>query len=168
MNEMKEIKVGKVVLNIGVGQGGKELTNAEKVLEKITGKSPVRTQAKQTNQTFDLREGTPIGCKVTLRDEAAVENLEKLLDVKGKEIKRSSFDNYGNFSFGIDEHIEIPDMDYDPNVGIFGFDVAVRLVRPGFRVKERRKRPSSIPDSHLINKDEAIEFVEEEFGVKVV
>ena len=168
MNQMKEIEVGKVSLNIGVGEGGKKLSNAENVLQKVAGQEPVRTYAERTNQTLDIREGSPIGCKVTLRGDLAIETLEKLLEVKGNEVKESSFDKEGNFSFGIDEHIEIEGMEYDPSIGIFGMDVNVNLVRPGFRIKKRRRQPRSIPSSHRINKDEAIEFVERELGVEVV
>ncbi len=168
MNSMREIRVGKVVLNIGVGKGGRDLTNAENVLEKVAGQEPVRTETKQTNQTWEIREGTPIGCRVTLRGESAIETLEKLLGVVGNEINESSFDEEGNFSFGIDEHIEIPELEYDPDMGIFGIDVVVNLVRPGFRIRKRRREPKKIPKSHRINKEEAIEYVEQEFDVKVV
>lgn len=168
MNSMKEIGVGKVVLNIGVGKGGRELSNAEQVLRDIAGQKPVRTYAKQTNQTLGIREGTPVGCKVTLRGQRSLEVLDRLLNVKGHEIKKSSFDGNGNFSFGIDEHIVIPDMEYDPSAGIFGMDVSVNLVRPGFRVKRRKREPRKVPEGHRINKEEAIEFVEEELGVQVI
>ncbi len=168
MNSMKEIKLGKVVLNMGIGQGGRELSNAENVLQKIAQQTPVRTYARQTNQTLGVRQGTPVGCKVTLRKRKAEKTLENLLNVKGNELKESSFDSNGNFSFGIEEHIEIPEMDYDPDVGIFGMDVNVNLVRPGFRIKKRKRKPRKIPESHRINKEEAIEFVEQELGVQVV
>lgn len=167
VNPMKEIKLGKVVLNMGIGQGGRELTNAEEVLKKIANQEPVRTYAEQTNQTLGVRQGTPIGCKVTLRKEKAKNTLERLLEVKGDELNGSSFDSYGNFSFGVEEHIEIPGMDYDPDVGIFGMDVSVNLVRPGFRIKKRKRKPRKIPKSHRINKEEAIDFVEQELGVEV-
>lgn len=168
MNSMRDIEVGKISLNIGVGQGGKELSNAEGVLQKVANQEPARTYAKQTNQTFEIREGTPVGCKVTLRGEKALDILGTLLEVKGNEVKESSFDREGNFSFGIDEHIEIPGMEYDPSIGIFGMDVNVNLVRPGFRIKKRRREPSSIPSHHRINKDEAVEFVKRELEVEVV
>ncbi|KXB06587.1 50S ribosomal protein L5, partial [candidate division MSBL1 archaeon SCGC-AAA382C18] len=142
--------------------------NAEDVLEKVAGQTPVRTEAEQTNQTLEIREGTPIGCKVTLRGESAIETLEKLLGVVGNEIKESSFDKEGNFAFGIDEHIEIPEMEYDPDMGIFGMDVVVNLVRPGFSIRKRRRESKTIPKSHRINKEEAIEFVKQKFDVKVV
>ncbi|MFW5912503.1 MAG: 50S ribosomal protein L5 [Candidatus Hadarchaeota archaeon] len=168
MNPMKNIKIGKAVLNIGVGHGGRELSEAENVLEELANQEPVRTFAKQTNQTWGVREGSPVGCKVTVRKQPAVDLLKKLLEVRGNEIKESSFDDSGNFSFGIDEHIEIPKMEYDPDVGIFGLDVSVDLVRPGFRVAKRRREPKKIPSSHRIDKEEAIEFVEENLEVRVV
>lgn len=168
MNSMREIKVEKVVLNIGVGKGGKDLSNAEEILQEIASQNPVRTYAKQTSQTFGVRKGTPIGCKLTLRGDSSVDILEKLLGVRGNQISGSSFDDHGNFSFGIEEHIEIPEMEYDPSVGIYGMDVNVNLTRPGFRIKKRRRQPRPIPDSHRINKEEAIEFVKQEFGVQVV
>lgn len=168
MNVMREIKVGKVVINMGVGEGGRKLSNAEGVLKEITGQTPARTYAKQTNQTIGIREGTPVGCKVTLRKERAIANLKKLLKVKGMEIKESSFDENGNFSFGIKEHIEIPDLEYEPDIGIFGMDVNVSLERPGFRIKKRRRRPRPVPKSHRIDKEEAVEFVEQNLNVEVV
>ncbi|KXB01043.1 50S ribosomal protein L5 [candidate division MSBL1 archaeon SCGC-AAA259O05] len=167
-NPMKEIKVEKVVLNIGVGKGGKDLSNAEKILEEVAGQRPVRTHAKQTSQTFGFREGAPVGCKVTLRGDSAVQTLDKLLTVRGNELNESSFDEHGNFSFGIDEHIEIQGMDYDPEVGIFGMDVSVNLVRDGSRVKKRRRQSSSVASSHRVDKEEAIEFVKDKFDVRVV
>ncbi len=167
MNVMKDINLGKIVLNMGVGEGGRELSKAETVLEEIAGQKPVRTYAKRTNQTLGVRGGTPIGCKVTLRDEKADEVLDKLLQVKGYSVDESSFDSDGNFSFGIKEHIEIPGMEYDPDTGIFGLDVNVNLVRPGFRISKRRRKPRKVPDSHRIDKEEAIEFARENLGIEV-
>ncbi len=168
MNTMKDIEIGKVVLNMGIGEGGRELSKAEGVLEDIAGQEPVRTYAVQTNQTLEVREGTPLGCKVTLRDEKAENILDKLLEIKGYELDESSFDRTGNFSFGIDEHIEISGMEYDPSLGIYGMDVNVNLVRPGFRIKRRKRKPKKISNSHRIDKEEAIDFVEEELDVEVV
>ena len=67
MNVMRNVQVGKVVLNIGVGEGGDKLEKAEKVLTMFSGKKPIRTISKTTNRELGLRKGVPIGCKVTLR-----------------------------------------------------------------------------------------------------
>ncbi|MBS3815241.1 MAG: 50S ribosomal protein L5 [Hadesarchaea archaeon] len=165
---MREIRVGKASLNIGVGMGGKKLSKAEGVLEEIVDQEPVRTYAKRTNKDFEITQGTPVGCKVTLRGEKAVSVLDRLLKAVGREINESSIDRNGNFSFGVDEHIEISGMEYNPEIGIYGLDVSVSLVRPGFRIKNRRRNPSKIPESHQIDKSETIQFLEENFSVEVV
>lgn len=167
MNQMRRIKVEKVTLNIGVGVGGKDLSNAEMILKEISDQNPVRTYAKRTNKDFGIRQGAPIGCKVTLRGEKAVSTLEKLFEARGNELPESSFNGGGNFSFGIKEHIEVPKIEYDPDVGIYGMDVCVSLARPGYRIKNRRIRPRSIPHSIRIDKEEAINFVKQKFGVQV-
>lgn len=167
MNLMRELEIEKVTLNIGVGEGGKALSNAEKVLEEISGQKPVRTRAKQTHRDFGIRKDAPIGCKVTLRGERALSTLKRLFEAKDK-ISKSSFDNTGNFSFGIKEHINIPEMEYDPDIGIYGMDVCVSLSRPGYRIKHRRRLNRSIPKSHQIKKEEAIGFVQQNFDIQVV
>lgn len=167
MNSMRELEIEKVTLNIGVGEGGKALSNAEKVLEEISNQKPVRTRAKQTHRDFGIRKGAPIGCKITLRGEKAFSTLKKLFDAKDK-ISKSSFDGTGNFSFGIKEHIDIPGMKYDPDIGIYGMDVCVTLSRPGYRIKKRRQQPRSIPKSHRIKKEEAIDFMQKNFDIQVV
>jgi len=168
MNPMRRIHVDKVTVNIGVGESGQRLVNAEKVLELLTGQKPVRTYAKKTIQTFGIRKGEAIGCKVTLRGERAVEFLRKALSVVNNRLSERQFDEFGAFSFGIREHIDFPDVSYDPEIGIFGMDVCVTLARPGYRVARRKIKRSKIGRSHRVTKEEAIRFVSEEFGVEVV
>lgn len=168
MNPMRRIYVDKVTVNIGVGESGQRLVNAEKVLELLTGQKPVRTYAKKTIQTFGIRKGEPVGCKVTLRGERAVEFLRKALSVVNNRLSERQFDEFGAFSFGIREHIDFPDVSYDPEIGIFGMDVCVTLARPGYRVARRKIKRSKIGRSHRVTKEEAIKFVSEEFGVEVV
>jgi large subunit ribosomal protein L5 len=165
---MREIKVEKVVLNIGVGEGGEKLAKAESVLEKITDQKPARTYAKSTIRDWGVKKGSPIGCKVTLRGQKAEEILNKLFDAVERRVRKDSFDGQGNFSFGIREHIDIPGISYDPAVGIFGMDVCVSLGRPGYRVKWRRRASRRIPPSHLISEEEAIDFITKKFGVEIV
>ncbi len=166
-NPMRRLKIAKVTVNIGVGEGGERLAKAEKLLERITGQKPVRTYARVTNQTFGIRKGLPIGCKVTLRRERAIEFLKKAFDAIDYKLKASYFDNEGNFSFGIKEHIDLPGEKYDPNVGIFGMDVCVTIERPGFRIKHRRIRKTKVPKKHRVTKEEAIEFIKNMFNVKI-
>ncbi|MEM3003749.1 MAG: 50S ribosomal protein L5, partial [Candidatus Bathyarchaeia archaeon] len=83
-------------------------------------------------------------------------------------LKASSFDEYGNFAFGIREHIEIPKTRYVPELGIYGMDVTVTLERPGYRVKRRSIHRSDVGRSHLIDRGEAIEFVKQRFGAEIV
>ena len=164
-HEMREPRVEKVVVHMGIGQGGRELANAEEILAEITGQDPVRTSAKGTITEFDIREGDPIGAKVTLRDEAAGEFLEKALPTVS--LSSSQFDQTGNFSFGVAEHTEFPSQEYDPNVGIYGLDVTVNLVRPGYRVAKRDKASRQIPAAHRLDPDDAVAFVESTYDVEV-
>lgn len=165
--EMKNLEIGKIVVNMGVGSSGEELINAEGIIEEITGQEPIRTEAKQTLPNFGIREGEPIGCKVTLRGQKARDFLEKVFEVKRNEIKDKSIDKHGNFSLGIDEHTNFPEMEYDPNIGIFGLDISVRMERPGYRV-EKKSNKKEIDDSHKISPEETKEYLENEFNVEVV
>ncbi|APW98802.1 50S ribosomal protein L5 [Halobiforma lacisalsi AJ5] len=164
-HEMREPRVEKVVVHMGVGQGGRELGKAEDIIEEITGQESVRTQAKETEPDFGIRQGDPIGTKVTLRGEDAHEFLEKALPLA--EISESQFDDTGNFSFGIEEHTEFPSQEYDPNVGIYGLDVTVNLVRPGYRIAKRDKATRSIPSSHRLTTEDAVAFLESTFDATV-
>ncbi len=164
-HEMREPVVEKVVVHMGVGTGGRELANAEGILEEITGQRSVRTEAKRTKPEFGIRQGDPIGAKVTLRGEDARAFLETALDIA--DISGGQFDETGNVSFGIEEHTEFPDQEYDPNIGIFGMDVTVNLVRPGYRVKKRDIASRSIPATHRLDAPAAIAYVNSEFDAAI-
>ncbi|TKR26082.1 50S ribosomal protein L5 [Natronomonas salsuginis] len=164
-HEMREPTVEKVVVHMGVGRGGEPLALAEDILAEVAGQRPVRTTAKRTIQDFNVREGDPIGAKVTLRGEAAAEFLETALPLA--ELRESQFDETGNFSFGVEEHTDFPSQEYDPDIGIFGLDVTVNLVRPGYRVRKRDKVARPIPANHQLTAEDAIAFLESSFDIDV-
>jgi large subunit ribosomal protein L5 len=164
-HEMREPRIEKVVAHMGVGHGGEDLQDAERILEAVTGQGSVRTRAKNTVGEFNIREGDPIGAKVTLREEAAREFLATALPLA--DISASQFDETGNVSFGVEEHTSFPSQEYDPDVGIYGLDVTASLVRPGYRVSKRDQRTRSIPSGHRLNAEDAIAFLEAEFDVEV-
>ncbi|KKN48952.1 hypothetical protein LCGC14_0647660 [marine sediment metagenome] len=165
---MRKPYLEKIVLNIGVGVGGEELEKAASVLKQITGKDPVKTLSKVNVKEFNLRIGRPIGCKITIRRQEAEKLLKRLLIVNNNKMLRKSFDNFGNFGFGIDEHIKIPQTEYEADIGLWGLDVCGRIVRPGMRVKTRRKSRSKVSRHHYIAKAEAHYFLKQNFGVDIV
>lgn len=166
-NPMREVRIGKVVINIAVGKSGERLEKAAKLLEMITGQKPSRRKAKKTIRGFGIYRGEPIAVVTTLRKKKALEILKLLLQAKGSTLKASSFDERGNVSFGIKEHIDIPGMKYDPEIGIFGMDVCVQLERPGYRVARRKRARSKVGKNHLVTKEEAINFFRNVLGVEV-
>mgnify|MGYP001593180823 FL=1 len=145
MNIMQKIKVEKISLNIGTGGPGVELEKALKLLAKITNKKPVETKTKKRIPTWGLRPDLAIGARVTLRGKEAVELLKRLFNAVDDELPSSKFDNEGNFAFGVPEYINIPGVTYDAALGIVGFEVAVTLQRPGFRIKRRKIKQKKIP-----------------------
>ncbi|QCJ46162.1 MULTISPECIES: 50S ribosomal protein L5 [Haloprofundus] len=165
VHEMRQARVEKVVVHMGIGQGGRELANAEDIIEAVTGQQSVRTTSKRAGQDFGVRIGTPVGAKVTLRGETAHEFLETALPLA--DLSESNFDDTGNFSFGVEEHTEFPSQEYDPEIGIYGLDVTVNLVRPGYRVAKRDQVTRSIPSSHRLTPEDAVSFLEESFDVEV-
>jgi len=168
-NPMKKPKLEKIVLNIGVGSAGEELERAQAVLEAITGRKAVKTISKKNVKEFNLRIGRPIGTKVTVRGKEAEKLLKRLLIVTNNKILRKSFDHYGNFGFGVSEHITIPGIEYDNLIGIWGLDVIGRIVRPGMRVKTRKQpKRARIPKHHYVSREEAQYFLKENLGVEIV
>ena len=165
---MLKPRIEKVVVNLSVGKSGEPLEKASKVLKELTNQTPVKKKAKKSIRDFGLRKGEAIACVVTLRRQAAIDFLKKVMPVVDNKISRSSFDRQGNFAFGIKEHIEIAGVKYDPDVGIFGMDVCVSVNRPGNRVKIRRKHKAHIGSKHLLTPEESITFVKQTLGVEIV
>lgn len=166
-NKMRQIRIQKVTLNMGVGQAGEKLDKALKLLNSITGRKPIQTKTMRRIPTWGLRPKLPIACKVTLRKQKADEVLKRLFVAVDNKINPKKFDEYGNFSFGIPEYIDIPNVDYDPEIGITGLEAAVTLERPGFRITKRKVKSRKIPSRHRITKEEAISFLREKYGITI-
>ena len=127
-------KMSKVVINIGVGEAvkdSKKIDSAIKDITAITGQKPIVTRAKNAIATFKLREGMPIGVKVTLRKSHMYEFVDRLINVALPRVRDfrglngKSFDGNGNYSMGIKEQIVFPEIDYDNIDTIRGMDICV-------------------------------------------
>ena len=131
---MQAPKVDKIVINMGVGeavQNTKSLDSAVEELQTIAGQKPVITKAKKSIAGFRLREGMPIGCKVTLRGERMYDFLDKLIaislprvrDFRG--VSKKSFDGRGNYTLGVKEQLIFPEIDYDKVSKVRGMDIVI-------------------------------------------
>jgi len=165
-SNMKQISLEKVVINIGVGKSGEPLERAKNALEELTSRKPTQCSAKNNVRDFGIHKGEPIGAKVTLRNTEALEFTKRIIESKSNKLQKSSFDNYGNISIGIREHIDIPGAKYNPDIGIFGMNVCISLSRPGYRILNK-SNPRKLGKKHRISKYEAIEFFEN-LGVEMV
>ena len=168
MSSPRDVHVEKVVVNIGVGEAGERLTKACKVLEMVTGQKPVQTVSKTVNRDLGIREGMPLGCKVTLRGDAAIDFVKQALTIREMRVPEYSFDKEGNMSFGISDYTDFEGMKYDPEIGIFGMDISVVLRRPGNRITQRALLKRRIPKSHRVDRDEAIQYMKDNFQVQVI
>jgi large subunit ribosomal protein L5 len=165
---MRRISIGKVVINIGVGKSGEAVERARKVLEQITSQKPNQRKAKKSIRDFGTHKGEPIGLVVTTRgQEKCKELITRLLVAREKKMNSSSFDERGSVSFGLKEHIEIPGIRHDPEIGIWGMNVSVLLERPGYRVSRRLRKSASLGKSHVVTKEEAMDYFKREFGVAI-
>ena len=133
-NSMQVPKVQKITLNMGVGKAvgdKKALEKAQNDLEKIAGQKPVMTKAKKSVASYKIREGFPIGCKVTLRKTRMYELLDRLINIALPRVRdfrgldKKSFDGNGNYSIGVKEQIIFPEIDFDNIDTIRGLDITI-------------------------------------------
>ncbi len=167
MNAMKEIKIEKITLNNGAGKDQAKLEKGIMLLKNITGLVPVKTFSKKRIPEWGLRVGLPIGCKITLRGGKAIELLKRLFGAVDNKLSEKQFDNEGNIAFGIREYIDIPDVKYDPKIGVVGLEVCITLERAGFSIKRRAAKKKKIPSRHKISKKDSIEFIQKKFDINV-
>lgn len=158
-NVMRNIKIEKIVLS--VGGTGEYLEKGFKLLEILTGRKPTKTKSRKRIPSLGVRPGLEIGCVVTLRKDYE-ELLKKLLIAVDNTLKRKQISE-NNFSFGVQEYIEIPGMEYHREIGIMGFDVTIVFKRAGRRVRLRKIKQGKIPIRQVITKEEIIKFMEDHF-----
>jgi large subunit ribosomal protein L5 len=167
-NRWRQLRIVKVVVNIGVGESGDRRAKAEKVLTMVAKQKPVATRSHATNRDFGIRVGQEIGVKVTLRRDPAVDFLRRAFEARDNQFDPDSVDADGNFSFGIRDYTDFTGMKYDPAIGIFGMDISVEVGRAGWRVRDRRAKPSSLPPHVRVTADETRQFLVEKFGVTLL
>ena len=133
-NEMMIPKLEKIVINVGCGEAvadSKKIKSVLSELEKISGQKPVATVAKKSIATFKLRDGMPIGAKVTLREAQMYEFLDRLVNIALPRVRDfrgvspKSFDGRGNYAMGLKEQIVFPEIDYDDVADVRGMDIVI-------------------------------------------
>lgn len=163
-NKMREIEIEKVVLSIG--GVADELDKGTRLLELITERKAIKTLSKKRIPSFGIRPGLEIGCKVTLRGKKAKEVLIRLLKSIDNKIAKKQIDDE-DFSFGIEEYIEIPGLEYQRDLGMRGLSVTVVFKRKGKRVKLKKIKRGKIPKRQRVTREEIIEFLKNKFKVEI-
>jgi len=165
--DVKSPRIQKVTVHMSIGESGELLQKAADLLEEIVGQKPVFKMAKNTNRDFGIRKGEAIAVAVTLRGQGAEDFLIRAFEALENKLPKGNFDEYGNFAFGIKEHIDLPGIRYDPKIGIFGMDVCVTMDRIGYRIARRKYNKKKIKPKYRISKEDGILFIKERYGVDI-
>lgn len=160
MSKMNEIKIEKVLLSAGAT--GDELAKASKLLELLSGMKAQIIASTKRIPDFGVRPGLEVGTRVTLRGKKAIELLKRLLGAVNNELRRKQAAR-NHLSFGIKEYIEIPEIEYQREIGIRGLNVDVVFSRSGLRVKRRKIKTGKVPKKQHVSQEEIIKFMEENF-----
>jgi len=163
-NVMRIPKIEKVVLN--VGGVGEKLEKGVILLQKFSGKKPVKIVAKKRIPTWGVRPGLELGTKVTIRGPEAEELIRRALPAINNTLKEKQI--RPNFvSFGVPEYIEIPGMEYIREVGIMGFEITITFVRSGRRVNLKKVKNGKVRRQN-VTVEEIIKIMEDKFKTKIL
>jgi large subunit ribosomal protein L5 len=168
MTSMCDLKIEKITLNVGAGKDQALLEKGMKLLKLLTGIDPIKTVTKKRIPSWGLRPGLPVGCKITIRDKKKINDMiMRLLKAKEQKLPLSCFDDYGNVSFGLHEYIDIPGIEYDPDIGIIGFEISITFEKSGYSIKRKSFGKKKIGKKHLIKREETMAFMKENFNVDI-
>jgi large subunit ribosomal protein L5 len=164
-NPMRDIKIEKVVLS--VGGTGEDLEKGVKLLKILSGgRKPSKRQSKKRIPSLGVRPRLEVGTVVTIRKKPE-ETLKRMLAAVDNRVKKKQVSE-NNFSFGIEEYIEVPGMEYQRDIGIMGFDITVVFKRTGRRVRLKKIKRGKIPKRQAISREEIIKFMEDNFQTNFV
>ncbi len=164
MNLKREIKIEKVVLSAGAT--GEKLERAVRLMKIITGMNPKIVKSNKRIPSFGVRPGLETGVKVSIRREKIAPLLKRLLQSVNTEIKESQIE-INHFSFGIEEYIEIPGLEYQRELGILGLNVTVDFTRDGKRVERKKIKRGKIPKRQEVSREEIKEYMIKNFNLKI-
>jgi len=165
---MQDIRINKVVINIGTGSDEQLQSSAKRLIEIITGRKPADELSRTRNPAFKISKGQKIGAFVTVRGPDAKKLIIRLFEAIDNKIKPESV-TPNSLSFGIPEYIDISGVKYDPKVGMLGMNVNVSFRRNGLRVTQRKIKNNKIPASHrAITREELLDYIKKEFNVNPI
>lgn len=164
-NKMREIKIEKIVLSCGAT--GQDVERSKKLIEMISNRKAriVRTGPKRRIPAFGVKPNMEVGTMVSIRGEDAAKILKQLLGAVDNLLRTKQIKENG-FSFGIQEYIEIPGIEYQREIGIRGLNVTACFIRPGVRVSRKKIRNGKLPTKQQVSQQEIINYMEEHFGVR--
>jgi large subunit ribosomal protein L5 len=164
-NPMRRIQIEKVLLS-GSGKD-KNLEKSAKLLNILSGMKTQIIKTQKRIPDFSVRPGLEVGARVTLRRDKAIAQLRRLLGAIDNTLKSKQI-SPNHFSFGIKEYIDIPEVEFNRDIGVMGLNVTVVFVRTGIRVKRKKIKSGKFPLRQNVTKEEIINYMKENFKTKII
>ena len=161
-NKMREVRIEKVLLSSGAT--GTNLEKAKKLLELLSGMKAqiIKAGPRQRIPAFGVKPNMELGVRVTVRNEKAIELLKRLLGAIDNQLNEDQVEP-NHFSFGVKEYIDIPEVEYQREIGIRGFNATVVFTRRGIRVKRKKIKKGKYPEKQQVSAEEIIKYMEDSF-----